>query len=215
MTNSVVIANLSVNDVDLFIKKRNCEVIVDSLLDSVLKLPKRILSSFLPPLNHNKQYLFTDLFGPVVSTLMLISLLQYGFYCKKNPPPNAAAVKAVPTVLIYYVAVSLFIFFASWFVQTKLKILHVATLVGYGFYGCIITLLFPFILRILHDHVFYVCLILFGGMSCVRILMILLFSIEMPVARFLICGVIGNSYILFLIYLYYFYIHPTYVFRNT
>lgn len=213
MSNSVVIANLSVNDVDLFIKKRNCQIIFENVVDPVLKLPKRILSSFLPPINHNKQYLFTDYVGPTVSTLMLISLLQYGFNCKSTRPFNITAVNAIPTVLIYYVVISLFIFASSRVVQAKLKISDVATLVGYSFYGCIFTLFVPFLLKILQDYVFYISLILFGGLSGIRMLMILLFVIDMPVARLLICSVFGNMHVLFLIYLYYFYIHPTYTFR--
>lgn len=212
MTNSVVVANLSVNDVDLFIKKRNCENILKSIVEPVLKLPKRILFSFLPPHNYSRHYMFTDFVGPTVSTLILISLLQYGFNCKLSRPYNVTAVNAIPTVLIYYAIVSLFIFLSSRIVQTKLKILDVATLVGYSFYGCIFTLIVPFILKIVQDYVFYICLVLFGGLSGIRILSILLFAIEMPVARLLICSVIGNMHILFLIYLYYFYIHPTYIF---
>lgn len=218
MNNSLVVANISSDNIDFGIeKKRNCDSVLENLMVPMLKLPKRILLSFTPPLNYNRPYLYTDFIGPTLSTLVLVSLLQYGFSRKRLSIPyySSSSFNVACTVLSYYALLSFSIVLASRVVRAKLKILDVATLIGYSFYGFILTLSIPLILRIVHDYVFYSCLILFGGLSCIRVLLILLFTIEVPVARFLICSVIGNMHILFTIYLYYCYIHPTYMFGAT
>lgn len=211
MSNSVVVANLP-SDIDLFMKKRNCENIVESIVDPVLKLPKRILYSFWPPYDYDRSCLFTDLIGPTLSTLSYISLLQFGYNSKIIRAYEITSMSAILTVLGYYMGTCLFIFLTCRLVDTKLRFLDIVTLIGYSFYGCIFSLLVPFAFRVVEDYVFYLSLILFAGLSGIRVLLILLFAIDVPVARFLICGVLGNTHILFVVYTYYFYIHPTYVF---
>lgn len=214
MSNSVAVVNLSLSDTHFGGKKRNCDFVLETIAEPIMKLPKRILLSFMPPLVYNRQYMFTDFLGPTLSTLILVSLLQYGFSCKKTQQYNFSAISAVSTVLIYYLMVSFFIFLASSVFKVKLKILDLLTLIGYSFYGFIFTLLIPFILNNVHEYIFYLSLALFGGLSCFRVLLILLFAVDVPVARFLICSFIGNVHLLFVIYLYYFYMHPTYKFKE-
>lgn len=215
MNNSVAVVNLSLNDAHFGGKKRDCDFVLETITEPIMKLPKRILFSFMPPFVYNRQYMFTDFLGPTLSTLILVSLLQYGFSCKKTQQYNFSAINAVSTVLIYYLMVSFFIFIAASVVKVRLKILDVLTLIGYSFYGFIFTLLIPFILnKYVHEYIFYLSLALFGGLSCFRVLLILLFAVDVPVARFLICSFIGNVHLLFVIYLYYFYMHPTYKFRE-
>lgn len=215
MNNPVAVINLSINDIEFIDKKQNCYSILEIFSEPILKLPKRILVSFIPPLVYSRQYMFTDFIGPIVSILLLIFLLQYGFNCKEIQQNNISSINVGFIILLYYVVISFFIFIVTRFVKVKLKMLDIVTLIGYSFYGFILTLFIPFIFGSMNDYIFYVCLISFGGLSCIRVLLVILFAVDLPVARFLICSLIGNVHVLFLIYLYYYYIHPTYPLRIT
>ena len=212
MNSSLAITKISTSQIEFSIsKKRSCDAVLENITEPMLKLPKRIMFSFAPPLSLSKQYLFTDFVGPSLSTLVLVSLLQYSFSQKKIPVHNISSINVVCIVLSYYFILSFCIYIASRIVNVKLKLLDILTLIGYSFYGFIVTLSIPLALRMIEsDSLFYFCLILFSGLSCVRVLLILLFAIEMPIARFLICSLIGNVHILFVIYLYYVFVNPTY-----
>ncbi len=209
MNNPVLAVNLSLTNVN-FNHKRHCDLLLENIMKPFRKLPKRIAFSFLPPLDCNQHCLYRDFLGPFLSTLILISLLNFGFHCKTAQYPNISSPNTILIVFLYYGATSIFIVMASLIVNVRLKVTHVLTLIGYSFYGVIFTLLIPFALRSTHEYVFYGSLVTFGGLSCFRVLLIIVLSLDVPVARFLICSLIGNLYVLFVIYLYYCYIHPTY-----
>lgn len=216
MNSSLAIAKISTSQIEFSInKKRSCDAVLENITEPMLKLPKRIMFSFTPPLSLNKQYLYTDFVGPSLSTLVLVSLLQYSFSQKKTHTLNLSSINVVVIVLSYYFMLSLSIYFASRMVNVKLKLLDILTLIGYSFYGFIITLSIPFALQTIENNsLFYFCLILFSGLSCIRVLLILLFAIETPIARFLICSLIGNVHILFVIYLYFIFVNPNYDFTH-
>lgn len=193
------------------------------ILNPMLYLPKRILYSFLPPVWRFKgngaksTYIYIDVLGPVLGIALLISLLEYGYSRKTVRPKEVvdndlSIVNVTTEVLIYFLGMSMFVYLTSLVDRCKLHFLEVTTMIGYSSYGCALTLGLPYFIDSTNDDLFMVSLVIGGGSCGLRILMSLLTAIQIPVARLLICSFVGSGHSLFLIYLYYMYMHSTFSF---
>lgn len=177
-------------------------------------LPKRIGLAFVPPvLGSKSRRVYVDFVGPCLAILTLAAILHYGHAYKLQT--------AVPTIspsemLLYYcVSFTLLTFLLAKLGRATLSLVEVAALLGYGLYGHIFTLAFSQ----LFDHeksntIFFTNLIIFGGLSGLRIALVLLASITHPASRFLVCSITTVVHIMFTILVHFGYMHSTFVYGS-
>ncbi|XP_067010915.1 protein YIPF3-like [Anabrus simplex] len=174
------------------------------------ELPYRILTSLVPPLT-GKSFVYVDLLGPSLALLLLAALLHYG-HVSKLP---AAAVSRSPTeVLLLYVALMPALTYVLGRVgRATIGFWEMVALLGYALYGHVLTLSVSLLFYQEKSNVFFFCcLVLFGGLSALRVVLVLLASIPLPAARLLICSLVATLQLLSLIYLHFAYMHRTFVY---
>lgn len=177
-------------------------------------LPKRIALAFTPPVFGDKSRLvYVDFVGPCLAILTLAGILHYGHAYKLQSA--ALGVSPTETLLYYCVSIPLITFFLAKIGRAALGFTDIAALLGYGLYGHILTLA----VSQLFDHersntVFFFNLLLFGGLSGLRIALVLLASIPHPASRFLICSFTTIAHIMFLIFVHFTYMHSTFVYGS-
>lgn len=177
-------------------------------------LPKRIILAFVPPILGSKsRRVYVDLVGPCLAILTLAAILHYGHAYKLQ---TAAPSMSPSELLLYYCAsFTLVTFLLAKLGQAVLSLIEVAALLGYGLYGHIFTLA----ISQLFDHeesntVFFTNLIVFGGLSGLRIALVLLSSIPHPASRLLVCSVTTVVHLMFSILVHFAYMHSTFVYGS-
>uniref|UniRef100_A0A1B6GMR6 Uncharacterized protein n=1 Tax=Cuerna arida TaxID=1464854 RepID=A0A1B6GMR6_9HEMI len=177
-------------------------------------LPKRIALAFTPPiLGDSSRRVYVDFVGPCLAILTLAGILHYGHAYKVQ----SAALNVSPTeVLLYYCAsLPLITFFLAKLGRAALGFTEIAALLGYGLYGHILTLA----VSQLFDHersntVFFVNLLIFGGLSGLRIALVMLASIPRPASRLLICSIATTAHLMFVVFIHFAYMHSTFVYGS-
>lgn len=177
-------------------------------------LPKRIALAFMPPiLGEKSRRVYVDFVGPCLAILTLAAILHYGHSYKEQ----SAALNTSPTeILLYYCAIfPLITFILAKLGRATLGFLDIASLLGYGLYGHIFTLA----VSQLFDHersngVFFTNLFVFGGLSGLRIALVLLASIPRPASRLLVCSTATIVHLVFVIFVHFAYMHSTFVYGS-
>jgi hypothetical protein len=86
-------------------------------------------------------------------------------------------------------------------------------LLGYGMFGHVFTLAVSFLFYQEESNTFFfVCLVMFGGLSALRITVVLLASIPVPAARLVVCSLVATVHLLSLMFLHFAYMHRTFVY---
>jgi len=173
---------------------------------------RRVGSSFLPPVcGDASRRVYVDFVGPAIALLLLGCVLHYGH---ANKHPTAALPLPPFTLLFYYSATmpSVCLLF-SWLGSSRVGLPEVISLIGYGLYGHFFTLLLSLMLGS-SDFVFFFCMTLFGGLSGLRIVLVLLMTIPRPGARLIICSLVCVLNLLFLIFIHFGYMHTTFMYGN-
>lgn len=184
--------------------------LVAYFLVSPLELPQRILSSFIPPIfGNNSRKVYVDLVGPLIAIILLASVLQYG-HANKHPK---ALIFTSPTVtLLYYITfVPIACLTVARVGNANLSPPKILALLGYGLYGH----LFTVIISLLFDPsngFFFTVMVIFGGTSCFKIVIVLLLTIPKPVCRLLICSLVSIFHLLFLVFIHFAYMHKTFMY---
>ncbi|XP_039292456.1 protein YIPF3 isoform X1 [Nilaparvata lugens] len=178
-------------------------------------LPLRIFTSFLPPLfGQQSRKVYVDFVGPCLALLTMAGVLHYGHSYKLH----SAAPEISPTqVLLYYSVVSPVLCFVLAKVgRASLDFVEVAALLGYGLYGDLLTL----VTSLLFDHeqsnlAFFVLMFIFGGLSALRIALVLLTSIPYPAGRLLVCSTVTLMHLMFLMFVHFAYMHRTFAYGGS
>lgn len=177
-------------------------------------LPMRIALAFTPPVLGSKSRLvYVDFVGPCLAILTLAGILHYGHAYKLQSA--AFSVSPTETLLYYCFSLPLITFFLAKLGRAALGFTDIAALLGYGLYGHIFTLAVSQLFD--HEHsnaVFFFNLFLFGGLSGLRIALVLLASIPHPASRFLICSFTTTAHIMFLLFVHFAYMHSTFVYGS-
>lgn len=171
----------------------------------------RIIVSIIPPLTAKYKKIFVDFIGPMYSVFVLIFLLDYGRTFKSFE----LGLSPVTIVLCYMIFMPIVCFVLNLIGQSSLTFLEVFALIGYALYGHILALLVSFLItQENNDLVFFVCLIVFGGLSTLRMVLLQLQLIPRPVARLLVCTVVSVIHILFLVFLHFTFMHPQFIYGS-
>ncbi|KAK9512170.1 hypothetical protein O3M35_000649 [Rhynocoris fuscipes] len=176
------------------------------------ELPKRIISSFIPPLgNIEYRKVYVDFLGPLIAVFLLALILQCGHLNKHQ----LATLDTSPSlVLAYYILIMpLMCLLLAKMGQSNLDAAQIISLIGYALYGHVFTISICYLLGGESNHyLFFFFMIIFGGTSCLRIVIILLITIPKPVARLFVCSFVSIFHLLFLIFIHYGYMHQTFIF---
>lgn len=175
-------------------------------------LSKRIALAFVPPvLGERSRHVYVDFVGPCLAIFTLATIMHYG-YAYKHP---AAAPTVSPSHVLLYYCTSFLLgtYTLAKLGQAKLALVEVAALLGYGLFGHVFTLA----VSQLFDHeqsniVFFINLIIFGGLSGLRVALILLASISSPVSRLIVCSVTTIVHLMFVVLVHFAYMHSTFVY---
>ena len=196
------------------IYKRN--KLVTYFLVSPLELPDRILSSFIPPIfGSSSRKVYVDLIGPLIALILLACVLHYG-HANKYPK---ALIPTSPTIaLLYYITfVPIACIFVAKVGNANLSPQKILALLGYGLYGHLFTVTASiFFDQEVSNVFFFTVMIIFGGASCLKIVIVLLLTIPKPICRLLICSLVSVLHLLFLVFIHFAYMHRTFIYgRNS
>lgn len=177
-----------------------------------LEILNRILTSMVPPVMGNC-YVYVDLLGPCLAFLTMAALLHYGHVSKL---PSAAVSTSPTQVLLLYVAIMpAFAYVLSRLGRATIAFWEMVALLGYAMYGHVFTLTISLLFYQEKSNVFFFCcMIVFGGLSALRVVLVLLASIPLPAARLLVCSLIATLQLLSLIYVHFAYMHKTFVYGS-
>lgn len=171
-------------------------------------LPKRILLSFTPPLR--SRFVYVDFLGPCLAFVLLASILGYGHAYKI---PSAVYHRSPTEVLaIYCLAMPAICYTLTHLGKSSISFLQVLSLLGYGLYGYVFTLIISLISDETNNIIFYLAMILFTGTSVFRTCLIILLTIKLPAVRLLVCSVITVLQVLFIVFLYFTFVHSSFTF---
>lgn len=169
----------------------------------------RIYASFIPPLSQKFEKIYVDLLGPLIAFAIYIFILQYGHY-NKNETISFPPVKYCLGYLTMMPVVCKVLLTIS---QSNISFCEVLSLLGYALYGHILTLGLSLILfDESSNKFFFLCLIIFSGLSTLRLTIILLRTIPKPGARLLVCSSVCIMQILSLTFVHFAYMHKTYMY---
>jgi len=171
----------------------------------------RIIASFVPPITKNYRRIYVDFIGPILGFVFLTSLLVYGYSFKRYK----VGVSPTEAMVFFVTFMPFFCFILAKLGKSYINLYESISIIGYSLYGHLFTLLVSFIF--FHENsnaFFFVCLVIFGGFSTFRLILVILKTIPVPGARFLICTCIALVNILFLIYIHFAFMHRTFSYKE-
>lgn len=171
-------------------------------------LPKRILLSFTPPLR--SRLVYVDFLGPCLAFILLATILGYGHAYKM---PSAVYHRSPTIVLaIYCLSMPAICYFLTRLGKSSVSFLQILSLIGYGLYGYVFTLFVSFMSDETSNVIFYLATIIFTGTSVFRTCLIILLTIKLPGLRLLVCSTIAILQVLFVVFLYFTFVHSSFAF---
>lgn len=189
------------------ILKKACSDALILFAVSPFELPGRIARSLVPPIVHRFRIIHVDLLGPSVALLLLLTILILGQTEKRN------TMAAEKLVFSYCVTLPIVTHIVLRCFQAAITFMQLLTLIGYSLYGPVLTLSASLMIdRERSNSIFFVCLAVFGGLSTLRVVLVLLAALRIPAARLLVCTSVALIQLLFVVWLHYTYLHPSFVF---
>lgn len=173
---------------------------------------RRIIASLGPPCTERFKRRDPDLVGPLLAVFFLIAILHYG-YSIKDPAATNKMVAPINSVLLYAILNPCLGFVLCKLARANMAFWDLAGLLGYTLYSHILTLILSLLIYQEESNAFFfLCLFIFGGLSALRMCLILITTIPKPAARLLVCSTLFISHLLYLIFLHFAYMHPTFVY---
>lgn len=172
----------------------------------------RIFASLLPPIFTKKyQQIYIDLFGPILAILLLAGILNYGYSMKvqvlKISPTEFLLAYTITMPIICYVLIKL--------AQSDINFFELSSILGYSLYAHIFTILISYFLDDdVNNYFFFLCLMLLGGLSTLRIAMIFIATIAKPALRLIICSFVATVQLLFLVFIQFVYMKKNFVYGS-
>ncbi|XP_050531595.1 protein YIPF3-like [Daktulosphaira vitifoliae] len=189
-------------------KKGGIKEIISHFIISPGDLLKRILHSFLPPFR--SYYVHIDFMGPVLAFVILATTLSYGHAYKIT---SAVYHRSPSEILFFYCSLMpVLCYILTRLGQSKISFVQLISLLGYGLYGYVFTLIISFISDETNNILFFMAMIIFTGSSVLRVCLIVLVTIKIPVVRLLVCSIIAIVQVLFVVFLYFTFVHSSFKF---
>lgn len=176
------------------------------------QLPLRIISSLNPPIFGKRQKINVDLLGPLIAFLTLVILLHYGH---ANKIPYAVSkIPPLDVLLSYVIFMPVISYILIRFLgQSKLSFIEMLSLLGYALFGHIFTLIVSLVFTNDESNFFFfLCMLIFGGLSTLKIVLILVALIPKPAVRLIICSFVSIVQLLFLMSIHFLYMHRSFMY---
>lgn len=171
----------------------------------------RIFTSFVPPFNKFRK-IYVDVLGPFICLVLLCFFLNYGYSLK----PHKIDRSPFESIVCFSVIMPILSYVLLKLGQSSISFWETLCVFGYSLYGHLFTLFLSYIFfQETSDAMFFISLILVGGPSTLRLILVYLKTIPVPGARLLICSIVSIGNILFLIYLYFAFLHRNYMYSQT
>ncbi|KAK4876292.1 hypothetical protein RN001_012714 [Aquatica leii] len=178
---------------------------------SVQDLCWRIFVSLIPPVSNKYKKVFSDLLGPGISIISLTLLLNYGNLKREN----VIFLSPMQTVSLYVLLMPVVTYCLNKLGRSTLTFLQIFSLIGYGLYGHILTLLVSLLYHLEDSNTFFfICLIAFAGVSTFRVVLLQFEYMPLPGARLVVCSSFSTLHILFLVFIHFVYMHPKFSYNH-
>jgi hypothetical protein len=141
----------------------------------------------------------------------MAGMLHYG-HASKLP---SAAVNTTPTevLLLYSLLMPVVAYALCWLSRATVTLIEITALLGYGMFGHVFTLAVSlFLYQEESNAFFFFLLVIFGGLSALRVALVLMVLIPVPAARLLVCSLVATLQLLSLVFLHFAYMHRTFVY---
>ncbi|GLV44419.1 hypothetical protein CBL_10223 [Carabus blaptoides fortunei] len=172
-------------------------------------LLKRIIQSLVPPIFNKHQKIYVDLLGPLLAVLSLTVLLHYGHAAKL--PTAASKMSPTEVLLVYMTLMPVVSYILVRLGQSRITLVEIISILGYALFGHILTLTVSMIFYNEESNTFFfLCLMMFGGLSTLRIVLILVALIPKPAVRLIVCSFVSVVQLLLLVFLHFLYMHRTF-----
>lgn len=166
----------------------------------------RIFASFIPPIGFRYKKVYVDFLGPALAFLILNAFVYHFYTLKSN-----VNLSPINTICVFSVLMPCLCFILCKLGRSYITLPQTISLIGYSLYGHILTLSISYLCFHETSNVFFfMCLILFGGLSTLRLTLIILSTIPKPAVRLIICSAVSTLNILFLIFLHFAFMHKTF-----
>lgn len=173
----------------------------------------RVFISFVPPLSVRFRKLYIDFIGPSFAVVILLLILNYG-----NLQHESVHVLApIQTIFLYVLITPVICYILNKLGQSKLTFMEIFCVTTYALYGHIATLLISFLFYFEESNLFFfICMVIFTGLSTLRWVFLQMQSIPLPGARLIVCSFSSIIHVLFLIFIHFTYMHPSFKYgKNT
>lgn len=170
---------------------------------------KRILNSLIPkpPTSSNPTKIVKELYGPTMLTLTLIAFLLFEMKNSGHSVKEGTLIgTAFGTCFGYWIGCGTLAWLVSYVCNTHATYLQIISMIGYSLSAHCIVVLLSTLIHTAHDHMFfYVLWGIFGGLSTLRMMSILISRTHGPSQKLVICSVVAFLNLAFLLYLHFAY----------
>ncbi|XP_049792744.1 protein YIPF3-like [Schistocerca nitens] len=173
-----------------------------------MELISRILHSLFP----TSRLPPPDLLGPGLAFFILAALLHTGHSAKVLQTASSAP-SPILAILLYTALIPAAAYVSVCIAGSTLSLMETISLMGYASYGHILAMGIPVLFHQEESEIFFFwCLTVFGGLSSLRIILVLLVSVRIPAARLVVCSLVATLHLLSLVFLHFVYMHTTFVY---
>ncbi|KAK7878322.1 hypothetical protein WMY93_031039 [Mugilogobius chulae] len=165
----------------------------------------RLLESLIPVrMVSFPQKVAGELYGPLMLVFTLVAILLQGMKTSNTEIIGGTLMgTAIGTCFGYWLCVSALVYFLAYLVNAQITMLQTLALLGYGLFGHCLVL---FITYNIHFHfLFFFLWLLIGGLSTLRMVLVLMSRTVGQTPRLVLCGSVAALHLLFLLYLHFSY----------
>ncbi|CAL9688256.1 unnamed protein product [Knipowitschia caucasica] len=165
----------------------------------------RLLESLVPVrMVDFPQKVAGELYGPLMLVFTLVAILLQGMKTSNTQIIGGTLMgTAIGTCFGYWICVSGLVYFLAYLVNAQITMLQTLALLGYGLFGHCLVL---FVTYNIHFHfLFFFLWLLIGGLSTLRMVLVLVSRTVGRTPRLVLCGTVSALHLLFLLYLHFSY----------
>uniref|UniRef100_A0A3B3Z639 Protein YIPF3 n=1 Tax=Periophthalmus magnuspinnatus TaxID=409849 RepID=A0A3B3Z639_9GOBI len=165
----------------------------------------RLLESLIPVrMVSFPQKIAGELYGPLMLVFTLVAILLQGMKTSNTQIIGGTLMgTAIGTCFGYWLCMSGLVYFLAYLVNAQITMLQTLALLGYGLFGHCIVL---FVTYNIHFHfLFFFLWLLVGGLSTLRMVLVLVSRTVGQTPRLVLCGSVAALHLLFLLYLHFSY----------
>ncbi|OWF50544.1 protein YIPF3-like isoform X2 [Mizuhopecten yessoensis] len=168
----------------------------------------RLMWSFIPQKpTSQRQRVSRELYGPLMVIFTMIALLLFQMKTADHRVEEGTLMgTAFGVCFTYWFGASAFIWFLSFVCNTRLSMLQIMSMLGYGLFGHCMVILLGTVIHTSHDHVFFYLLwAVIGGATTLKMVGIIVTRTSGQTQRIIVCAAVAALHLLFLLYLHFAY----------